>query len=63
VAAFHLPSRVFEALALALAEGSLADSSLCSWVKTRVARFGMSLSKPQMGEIKVSKAVIQTNEI
>jgi hypothetical protein len=63
VVAFCLPTRVFEALALAPAEGSLTDSSPGGQVKIGMARIEMSPSRLGMGEIKLSKACIQTNEI
>jgi hypothetical protein len=62
VVAFHLPARVFEALALAPVDGSLTDSSLGGQVKTGMAGIRMSPPKPVMGEIKLSKAYIQTKE-
>jgi hypothetical protein len=55
--------RVFEALTLALAKGSLTDSSPGGQAKTGMAGNGMSPSKPEMGEIKLSKAYIQTREM
>jgi hypothetical protein len=63
VVAFHLPTRVFEPLALVLIEGSLMGSSLGDQAETRAAGVRMSLSKPGMGEIKLSKAYIQTKEM
>jgi hypothetical protein len=62
VVAFHLPSRVFEALALAPAEGSLAGSSPGGWAETGMARIGILPSKPGTGEIKLSRSCIQTKE-
>jgi hypothetical protein len=61
--AFRLPARVFEALALAPVEGSPMDSSLGGRVETGMSRNEMSPSKPGMGEIKLSKASIQTREM
>jgi hypothetical protein len=43
-------------------EGSLAGSSPGGQAKTRMAEIGMSLLKLGMGEIKLSKACIQTIE-
>jgi hypothetical protein len=43
-------------------EGSLAGSSPGGQAKTRMAEIGMPLLKPGMGEIKLSKACIQTIE-
>jgi hypothetical protein len=63
VVSFRLLARVFEALALAPVEGSLMDSSLGGQVKTRMAEIRTSPLKPRMGEIKLSKAYIQTNKI
>jgi hypothetical protein len=60
--AFRLPARVFEALALGLMEGSLADSSLGGRAETRMAGIRTSPSKPGTGEVKLSKACIQTNK-
>jgi hypothetical protein len=56
--AFHLPAQVFDAPALALADGSLVDSSHGDRIETRIAGKGMSPSNPGMGEIKLSKAYI-----
>jgi hypothetical protein len=56
--AFYLPARVMRALASALAEGSLLDSSLGGRAKTGMVRTGMSPSKTGMGEMKLSKACI-----
>jgi hypothetical protein len=39
------------------------DSSPGGWAKTRTIKNGMSPSKPEMGEIKLSKACIQTREM
>jgi hypothetical protein len=63
VAAFHLLDQVFEALALALKEGSLTGSSLGSWAKTRMAGMRMSPLKTGMGEIKLSNASIQIKDM
>jgi hypothetical protein len=59
--AFRLPARVFEALALALVEGSLTDSSPGGWVEIGMVRIRMSLLMPGMGAIKLPNAYIQTN--
>jgi hypothetical protein len=56
--AFCLPTRVFEALALALAERSPMDSSPEGRAETGAARNGMSPLKLGMGEIKLFKACI-----
>jgi hypothetical protein len=61
--AFHLAARVFQALALALTEGSLTDSSPGDRVKIGMVGIGMSPSKLGMGEIKLSKAWIQMNKM
>jgi hypothetical protein len=61
--AFCLLAQVFEALALAPVEGSLADLSPGGRAKTRMARIRTSTLKSGMGEIKMSKAYIQTNKI
>jgi hypothetical protein len=58
--AFRLPARVLRALALTPAEESLVDSSPGGWAKIGMAGFGMSPSKPGMGEMKLSKACIHT---
>jgi hypothetical protein len=60
VAAFHLPARVVKALALALADGSLADSPLGDRAEIGIVGIRMSSSNPGMGEMKLSKACIQT---
>jgi hypothetical protein len=60
VVAFCLPARVFEELALAPTEGSLTDSSPGGQAKIGMVGNGMSASKLGMGEIKLSKACIQT---
>jgi hypothetical protein len=60
--AFYLPTRVFTVLALVLAEGSLIDSLPGGRAKTEMARIRMSLSKPKMGEMKLTKACVQTKE-
>jgi hypothetical protein len=59
---FPFADRVFKALALTLAEGSLVDSSPGDWPETGMAGIRMSPSKPGMGEMKLSKACIQTRE-
>jgi hypothetical protein len=63
--AFYLPARVFEALALALAlalvEGSLTDSSPRGRVKIRMTGIRMSPLMLGIGAIKLPKAYIQTN--
>jgi hypothetical protein len=56
---FRLLARVFDARALALADGSLADSPLGDRAKTRIAGKGMSPLNLGMREIKLSKAYIQ----
>jgi hypothetical protein len=61
--AFQLLGRVFEALALALMEGSLVGSSLGGRAETRMTGIGMSPPKPGMREINLSKAYIQTNKV
>jgi hypothetical protein len=63
VAAFRLPTRVIEPLALAPAEGSLVGSSPGDWAETGIAGIGMPPSKPRTGEMKLSKACIQTKEM
>jgi hypothetical protein len=60
--ALCLPARGFRALAPALVEGSLVDSSLGGRVETEMAKIGISLSKLGTREIKLSNAYIQTNE-
>jgi hypothetical protein len=62
VVGFHLPARVFEALALAPVDGSLTDSSPGGQAENGTAGIRISPSKPVMGEIKLSKACIQTKE-
>jgi hypothetical protein len=62
VAAFCLPARVFEPLALTPAEGLLVGSSLGDQAETKTVRIGMSSSKLGTGEVKLSKACIQTKE-
>jgi hypothetical protein len=44
-------------------EGSLADSSPGDRAETEMVGIRTSPSKPGMGEIKLSKACIQTNKI
>jgi hypothetical protein len=61
--AFQLLGRVFEALALALMDGSLVGSSLGGRAETRMTGIGMSPPKPGMREINLSKAYIQTNKV
>jgi hypothetical protein len=61
--AFYLLNRVFEVLALALVEGSLASSTLGGWAESRMTEIGMSPSKLGTGEKKLSKACIQTKEM
>jgi hypothetical protein len=63
VAAFRLLDRVFEALALDPVVGSLAGSLLGGRAKTGTTRIRMSPWKLVMGEIKLSKACIQTNKV
>jgi hypothetical protein len=63
LAAFQLPTWVFEALALAPAEGSLVGSLPGERAKTRTAEIGMSSSKLGTGDIKLSKACIQIKEM
>jgi hypothetical protein len=60
--AFCLPPLAFKELTLAPAEGSLVGSSPGGLVETRMTRIEMSPSKPGMGEIKLSKAYIQTKK-
>jgi hypothetical protein len=60
--AFCLPTWVLEASTLAPVDGSLVDSPLGDRAKTRMARIRMSPSNPEIGEIKLTKACIQTNE-
>jgi hypothetical protein len=62
VVAFHLPTRVFRVLALAPVEGTLIDSSPGGRAETGIAGIRMSLWKPGTGEMKLSKAWIQTKE-
>jgi hypothetical protein len=62
-AAFYLLDQVFEALALALVEGSLVGSSLGDQAKTGMTGIEMSPSKSGAGEIKLSKSCIQTNKV
>jgi hypothetical protein len=59
--AFHLPAQALRALAPALTEGSLIDSSSGGRAETGMVGIEMSPSKPGMGEMKLSKACIQTN--
>jgi hypothetical protein len=58
--AFHFPTRVIDAPALARADGSLANSPLGDQAETGIARIRMSPSNPGMREIKLSRAYIQT---
>jgi hypothetical protein len=58
-----LLAQAFEALALALVEGSLTGSSLGGRAKIGMAGIRMSRSKLGMGEIKLSRAYIQTNKV
>jgi hypothetical protein len=58
--AFHLHARVFDGPALAPADGSLADLPHGDWAKTGIVGKGMCPSNPGMGEVKLSKACIQT---
>jgi hypothetical protein len=60
--AFRLPAQIFQALALALVEGSLVDSSSGGRAKTRMARIRVSPSKPGTGKMKLSKVYIQTKD-
>jgi hypothetical protein len=62
-AAFHLPTWVFEALALALVKGSVTDSSPGGQAEIRMAGIGTLPSKMRMGEMKISMAYIQMNKI
>jgi hypothetical protein len=59
--AFHLPAQVLRALAPAPTEGSLIDSSSGGRAETGMVGIEMSPSKPAMGEMKLSKACIQTD--
>jgi hypothetical protein len=49
VVTFRLPTRILEALTLAPAGGSLADSPLGDWAKTGMAGIGMSPSNLGIG--------------
>jgi hypothetical protein len=42
VVALHFPAQVFDALALALADGSLADSPLGDWTETGIVKIRVS---------------------
>jgi hypothetical protein len=57
--ALRFPARVFDAPALVLADGSLADSLLGDRVETGIAGIGTSPSNPGMTEIKLSKTCIE----
>jgi hypothetical protein len=61
--AFRLPARVLEALAPAPADGWLGVLSPGGWVETGMARIGTWPSKPGIGEMKLSRAYIQTKKI
>jgi hypothetical protein len=58
-----LSARVFEILALALGEGLWIDLPLGGRAETWMAIIGILLSKPGMGEMKLSKACIRMNKI
>jgi hypothetical protein len=58
--AFRLLARVFDAPTLDPAEWSSMALPPREWVKTRIAKIGMSPSKPGMGEMKLSKSFIRT---
>jgi hypothetical protein len=58
-----LPARVLGVLTLAPVEGSLSASPPGGWAETRMAGIGISPSKSGMGEMKLSKACIQTIKI
>jgi hypothetical protein len=60
---FCFPTRVFKALALALAEGFIIDLLPKCRDESGTIRIGMSLSKLGTGEIKLSRACIQTSEV
>jgi hypothetical protein len=60
VVAFHLPTRVFRVLDPV--EGTHIDSSPGGRAETGMAGIRMSLWKPGTGEMKLSKAWIQTKE-
>jgi hypothetical protein len=60
---FHLLARVLTTSGLALVDGALSALPLGGWVETRIARIGMSPSKLGMGEMKLSKACIQTIKV
>jgi hypothetical protein len=60
---FCLPAWAFKVLALALTEGPLIDSSPRGWAKTRMAGIEISPSKLGSGEMKLSNACIQTEEV
>jgi hypothetical protein len=49
--------------ALAPVEGSLSASSPGGWAETGIAGIGISPSKLGMGEMKLSKACIQTIKV
>jgi hypothetical protein len=48
---------------LALVEGSLSTLPPGDWAETRIVGIRMSPSKPRLGEMKLSKACIQTTEV
>jgi hypothetical protein len=56
--ALRFPARVFDAPALALADGSHTDSLLGDRVETGTTGIRMTPSNSRMGEIKLSKACI-----
>jgi hypothetical protein len=58
--AFRLPAQANGVPTLASVEGLLSASPLGDWAETGIARIGMSPSKLGMGEMKLSKASIQT---
>jgi hypothetical protein len=62
-AALCLPVWVFEALAPAPADRSLADSPPEDWFETRKARIWRSSLNPEIGEMKLSKVYIQTKKL
>jgi hypothetical protein len=61
--AFCLAAQLLNVLALASVEGSLSASPPRGWAETGIAGIRMSPSKPGMGEMKLSKAWIQTNKV
>jgi hypothetical protein len=61
--AFCLAAQLLNVPALASVEGSLSASPPGGRAETRIAGIRMSPSKLGMGEMKLSKAWIQTNKV